>query len=69
MEENPNDNRPRFSCYQCKHVTYYNPSDYIDEEKKGKLLMEMLIYKTKQVTISCSNPVCRVNNVITIKYL
>ena len=61
------ENRSSFICFNCKHETFYLPSDYI--EKKKELLLEMITYKTKQVIIPCSNKTCRTINSIIITYI
>lgn len=60
--------RPSFICFNCKHVNFYTPTDYIDEKKGKELLLEMLTYKIKNVLIPCSNEKCRNQNTVTITY-
>lgn len=62
-------NQPSFTCYCCDEINYYNISDYTDNNKGRELLMEMLTYKTKDVTIVCKNPECKCTNTITITYI
>lgn len=67
--EDTNNNQSSFICYNCSQVNYYNIYDYVDNNTKGQLLLGMLIYKTKEVSIMCKNPTCRHKNMVTIKYL
>ncbi|HWY12614.1 MAG TPA: hypothetical protein VN026_14875 [Bacteroidia bacterium] len=66
------DDRPSFTCYNCKTKTFYNPEDYA-KNGGGEFLIEMKIMddfgpKTKDVFIRCSNPKCKCDNLVLISY-
>ncbi len=69
METKNQKNADSFVCCNCKNENFYDPSDFIDRSRSNELLLEMIIYKYKQVIIHCNNPKCRTQNSVTIRYI